>query len=529
MTLPCPFKVLGLEPAPMLGRSRIFQKLLNHLTKAVPDHISVVGPRHYGKSVILRALAEHFSVPTGPYVAVDYWDLRHGTPRDNVDFLRQLTERMRHVLKSVNPDIDYLDPDSEDRNDMLDLCLGELDDAGQRLLLILDGFDHVLSSPAITRDLWDNMRNFAHHASLVLLTGSRERLRELCRTQDSSTSDFWEIFYDTPVIVGAFDDQEWGSLREPFSSRQIGFDSSACKELVNWTGGVPLLAAALLRNTWDSVSDATSLSKVEIDKQARVFQIHNHDLLQALWDDCSLEVRSDLSRLAADVSGVTEVEIPQSRRNVLLSKGFAGYVGKKIKSTCRLMTDFAGQHSKNLDDIRRLFGDQESFFKNIQGSLALRLEQIDGGDPELRRFVAKAIHDLPDFLDSLTWARRIAEYALDLIWAKELPKDRKYPQEWLEEWKHVGENWPQQSDRLPQSRGAQCNVLRLITGTQKARRLSRHVSKGTYLLLDHIQSIGDYGQHQDGQATQGLAGAFCFAAVELYVSLSFDFTKINHC
>ncbi len=192
------------EQAITVGQSRILQKLLSHLTKSVPDHVSVIGPRHYGRSVILRALAEHFRASKRPYLAVDYWDLRHGTPRDNADFLRQLVERVRSVLKTVRPDIDYLDPETPERIDMLDLCLEELDEASQKVLLILDGFDYVLSSPDITRGLWDNMRSFAQHTSLVLVTGSRERLCELCHTEDSSTSDFWEMFYDTPVVIGAF-------------------------------------------------------------------------------------------------------------------------------------------------------------------------------------------------------------------------------------------------------------------------------------------------------------------------------------
>ena len=66
----------------------------------------------------------------------------------------------------------------------------------------------------------------AKHASLRLVTGSRKRLRELCKTEDSRTSDFWEIFYDTPLMVGCLEEEDWEDFLHPFESRAIAFDSS---------------------------------------------------------------------------------------------------------------------------------------------------------------------------------------------------------------------------------------------------------------------------------------------------------------
>ena len=44
----------------------------------------------------------------------------------------------------------------------------------------------------------------------VFVTGSRRRLRELCRTEESQTSDFWEDFLRyTRCQVGCFEEHDW--------------------------------------------------------------------------------------------------------------------------------------------------------------------------------------------------------------------------------------------------------------------------------------------------------------------------------
>ena len=73
-----------------------------------------------------------------------------------------------------------------------------------------------------------------------------------------------------------------------------------------------------------------------------------------------------------------------------------------------------------------------------------------------------------------------------------------------------------------QRRGAQCWLLRLITGTDKVERLARHVTKPTSILVDHIQSIGDFGQHRDGAIPWNFAASFCYSAVELCELLARD-------
>jgi hypothetical protein len=78
-----------------------------------------------------------------------------------------------------------------------------------------------------------------------------------------------------------------------------------------------------------------------------------------------------------------------------------------------------------------------------------------------------------------------------------LPANRLLPDGWIEEWKAVDQlRWLDSSRRLPTRRGPQCHVLRLLTGAQDIRPLAKFATKPTALLVDNLQSVGDFGQHR---------------------------------
>ena len=510
-----PYRVLGVGVPPMLGREQVFEELLRHLTKAVPDHVSVVGPSLFGKSVLLNHLASHIQSAGDHYLTALYWDLRHGTPQTDVEFRRRFTERVKEALKPVQPDLsEDLALEEEELGELLRLVLEELEKKGLRILAVLDGFDHVLAGSGITGNLWSEMRDLGQRASLRLVTGSRRRLRELCRTEDSRTSDFWEIFYDTPLTVGCFQRHDWSGFLDPFNSKGIQLDRSARKEIHNWTGGVPVLSAALADRLFAGVREGVTLSKPDVDRAAGVIAEERRELLAVLWENCSIELQSDLAALADRDMPLSEV--PDQRKRDLELLGFGFSSRNRLRSSCRLMAQFARQQAADVKNLRRLFGDAERFESNIRSLFEIRLAQVRGADPELQAYVKRAIRDLhPDPVHSVVWMRSITERALKLIWAAELPLGRSLP----DAWKFLGMRY----DRVPRRRGQQCNLLRLITGTEEHAPVSQFVTKPTYLLVDHLQSVGDFGQHkEDDTVSVSIAAAFCLTAIGLCESLSRD-------
>ena len=523
-----PYRVFGPSLPPMLGRASLVQRIERHILKPSPDHISVVGPAHFGKSVLLSHLAATHRSESSHYSTTVHIDLRRSTPTSDRLFKRRFAEDLQAALRPLRPEIaEYLDLEDEGIHELLDLVFTDLEKEGVRILMVMDGFDHVLAGTGFTRNLWDQLRSLAQKSSLRLVTGSRRPLRELCKTEESRTSDFWEIFYDTPIQVAAFGDADWEPLLQPLIASGRPLDSSARKEVANWTGGVPVLACALLQQLWDRGKAGTGISKPEVDEAAAAILKDRRELLAELWDDCDVELRADLGTLAT--ADVPLTELSDARRRAVVERGYGHVSGNRLRSSCRLMQRHASGQAPSIADLTRLFGTPEGFEANVRSLLELRLGQVVGTtvDRDLRDFVSGAVRDMaPNPERAITWVRSIANRALALIWDAELPPDRTLPADWLNEWRHAGVNFSEDRGRLPRSYGAQCNILRLVTGSDRTPRQSRYVTKRTYLLVDHLQSVGDFGQHRqdfpETEITTGFAAAVVLAAISLVESLTGD-------
>ena len=164
----------------------------------------------------------------------------------------------------------------------------------------------------------------------------------------------------------------------------------------------------------------------------------------------------------------------------------------------------------------------------MRGVLELRLDQIaqPGVDGELLSYVKTAVRDMlhtPDL--ALKWVPSMASRALAVIWAAELGQDQKLPEAWIREWK---DQW-RDDRRLPTQQGKQCKALRLATGGNDIRPLAKFVTKPTALLVDALQSVGDFGQHREDfretAVTVGYAAGVVMTAIELVDSLSRDLAR----
>ena len=504
------------------------RSIKDHLLKPSPDHVSVVGPAYYGKSVVLWHLAASFRSGSGGYLTASHIDLRHGVPASDREFMYRFAQEIRAALQAARPQLaEPIEVEDETVHEVLGLVLEDLESEGVRLLVVLDGFDYALASTGLTRNLWDRLRALAQRDSIRLVTGSRRPLRELCRTEESRASDFWEIFYDTPTRITALDDSDIEAFLKPLRDAGCEFDESARKEIVNWTGGVPLLVCALLQRLSEEHA-GTPLAKWEIDQAGRAVEAERGQLLAALWDDCDDELRADLGILGD--GDVPLTELSEKRRRAIEERGYGRVSRNRVHSSCRLMQHYAKAQAPAIADLTRLLGTSAGFETHVRSLLELRLAQVSAetADEDLRDFVSNAIRDLtPTPEHALIWVRSIANRALQLVWNAELPPDRTLPAQWREEWAHKKKvRYTHDGGRLPTSLGAQCNILRLATGTKDTPRQVRYITKTTFLLLDHLQSVGNFGQHPDdsptANVTVGFAASIVFAAISLLECLTHD-------
>lgn len=520
---PNPYQVLGPSVPAMLGREALLGEIDNHLLQPSPDHVSVVGPKHYGKSVLLWHVARSYGMGLGGYTAASYVDLRRSVPASDQEFMRRFATEIRTVLWAAQSPLADSIKDDADHED-LGLVFDGLDDIGGRLLAVLDGFDYALVGTGLTRDLWDQLRTLAQRSSLRLVTGSRRPLSELCQTEETRTSDFWEIFYDAPVRVGALDDGDLEAFLKPLRDAGCELDERAQKEFANWTGGVPLLVVALLQKLWED-HRGKHCSKPEIDQAAVTVLAGRRQLLDALWEDCDEELRSDIDAMSR--GDVPLAELADRRRRTLLDRGFGRESRNRMRGSCRLMQRHAQDQAPAVADLKRLLGTAAGFGANVQSLLRLRLDQVsEGADEELRNLVSGAISNLaPVPGHALIWVRSIAERALRVVWeAEELPTDGTLPANWTEDWNNNGVHDPLPQGNLPLSPGQQCRILRLATGTQSTARRTQFLTKPTFLLLDHLQSVGNFGQHRADapEVTVGFAAAVLSSAISLVECLARD-------
>ena len=521
-----PYHVFGPSIPPMLGRASLMRSIENHLLKPSPDHVSVVGPAHYGKSVLLRHLADAHHSGSSHYLTTAHIDLRHGTPESDRAFKRCFAEAVKEALQAVSSDLsDWIDIEDRNIHELLGLVFDELKGNSMRMLVVLDGFDYVLAATGLTRDLWDQLRVLAQKPSLRLVTGSRRPLRELCRTEETRTSDFWEIFFDEPVRVAVLGDADWPAFLQPLREAGCEFDESARKEVVNWTGGVPVLVCAVLQKLWED-HRGERISKPEIDRAAETVLDGRREVLAALWDDCNHELRADLGVLSDADIPLTDLS---DRRRAAEERGLGRVSGNRLRGSCRLIQRYAKEQAPAVADLTRLFGTVSGFETHIRSLLELRLTQIKRPrlDEELYASVSNAIRDIsPAPEQALTWVRSITNRALALIWQAELPPDRTLPAEWLQEWRGKEVNFSDDGGKLPYGAGRQCHILRLVTGSERTRRQSRYVTKTTCLLVDHLQSVGNFGEHRsdfpETEITIGFAAAVVLAAISLVECLTGD-------
>lgn len=518
-----PYSVLGVNKAKLRGRNKTIEKIARHLKKPTPDHVSVVGPKFIGKTVFLQGVKDYFRKEGSPYKAALYWDVRHETPINDQDFYRIFLTKLGDLFRSVKPELaemfDEIEPNAQS---YIRVVFELLRDCSEKILVILDGLDAMMRGEGITRNLWDYLRSLAELPSLRFVTGSRRRLRDLCASPESRTSDFWNIFFDTPITIGPFDEDDWSNFLTPFSEKEVEIDSSAQKELRNWTGGVPILAAAVVSRLFERHSSKGIISKQQVDDAASQILIECQDHLDELWHDCTTEEQGDLWDLATNKGEIPISEISPDRRTSLEIRGYVQSLGNRVNSVCRLMETHAKHRGESVSYIRRVFGDVKRYESNIKSFLELRLSHLEGVDPDLKSLIGKAIRDLSEPEDVLVWIRSITDCALDLVWQTEIPTG-EIPIEWTTEWKDKGVNDPP-SGIIPSKRGNQCKLLRFMVDPRN--NVSTRISQSTYLLIDHIQSAGDFGQHRYGEKVPlSFAVVTCLAAIELCEQLAKDLGK----
>ncbi|MBF0628005.1 MAG: hypothetical protein HQL91_07275 [Magnetococcales bacterium] len=453
-----------------------------------------------------------------PYGTVILWDLGHQTPDSDEAFVLAMCKRLGQGLKEVNEECAELllstgSTPFGDLQEVLSMLLEE----EIKILMLWDGFDKPLGAGRLTRNLWDQLRELAQSPSLRLVTATRRPLQELIRSEESVTSDFWNIFDVNSVKIGPFDDADRSAVLAAVST--CPFNGGAKTELANWTGGYPPLFLSLINQVVAHPSQQVDNAAVNEAAEGD-FGNGVSGILADLWGDCP-EPSKDLFRHLVERGQLNISEVGKDERDRLIEKGFAKVTGNKITPACRLLERHISSQGDDAGSMVRLFGEWADYRSNIRGVLQRRLSQIQNIDDRLKRLIERSIEDIPDYPgECLANIRGIADRALDLIWEAEFPEKREIPSKWISDWQYEGqkgiEGWP---DSFPTTdRPQQIRLLQLITGAYRTQspQKAKSVNKSAYYLLNSIFSFGNFGQHLDGeQVPDGTAVAVVISCIEL--------------
>jgi hypothetical protein len=517
------YQVLGPSVAPLLGRTKELREIL---TRIEGNHLMVVAPKLFGKTVLLHGLIGHAEIRSHFHERI-LWDLTSHTPTNDEEFWATFTKR---IIEQLSPDrsacVSLLKEQPTPTFEGLAAIFDALHADKIRVLLALDGMDEILPTDFVSRNVLDNLRDLGQIGSLKFITASRKPLREISPST-LRPSPFLNIFHTQPARLGAFTEADWSDVLRPLTERGVSLDQSALAELNNWTGGVPILVASICHEILHSRGETTApvtLAKSDIDYLASLTRQARAELLVTLWGDCDAPLQAHLSDL---IQGrpLAATDVPQPRLQELIRRGYVHSPRAGLKSACRLLHNHVVETGGAVPDIKRLFGTKTDFERNIQPLLELRLDEVDGIDPDLRDHLERAIRDLQKPHICITQLRSVADHALDLIWRVETDSGN-IRSEWIRSW--TGDpKWNPfltASGRVPSERGDQLFILGKATDDRNAVAL-RKVTRAIYFLISHIHNIGNLGQHQraatKGQIDLGFMAANCFAAIQLAEQLTF--------
>lgn len=513
-----PYQILGLGTPRLLGRNREWEKLQRRLIKPTPDHISIIGPKYIGKTVLLETIANHFAGGQNTFDACLYWDMRRGGPQSDEDFYRTFAQLAAKSVNAVSPNLGnpLTGPDGESL-EMLQIVFETLRDERKKILVVMDGLDNILLASNLSKNVWDNLRALGEFPSLRFLTSSKRRLRELCASPESKSSDFWNIFADSPLALGSFEADAFDQVLAAFGGRRITFQPGARTEIINWSGGVPILTSALCKHLWEEISDDQEVGPDNVNSLATNLRDDLQDIIEELWSDCSEDERGDVAALA-NGHIIKSDQVPRTRLATLKQRGFVKESGSYLKPACRFVESFAKDHGAKSTSLRWLFGTLDDYNRNVKGLLELRLSHLNDVDNDLLGYLQLAVDNIDNPPLVVGQIRGIVNRALSLIWKADMPGGL-IPREWTILWKGFdSENNPPVRNppegAIPTSGAKQCYLLDLMTDPRKGGKTQ--VSRPVFLLIDFLNSAGNFGQHLYGaEIPQRFAVTSCIAAIDM--------------
>jgi hypothetical protein len=298
------------------------------------------------------------------------------------------------------------------------------------------------------------------------------------------------------------------------------------QELVNWSGGIPVLVASHCLALWDAAGNDKRLSKELVDHIGMDLHLNEQDALREVWEDCSEEEHTLAARACQQQLSLTDTP-NQALVASLVDRGILRLDGRRLLIASRVLENFMAQGAGGRSDLlAALFGTNEGYSANAKGLLQLRFASIPpDADEDLLAYLRNAIENSENPNVLIRMIRALMERSFQMIWNRSIP-DRRIPADWTAEWKQPDRdgnyvNNPPEGQVQISRLGKQCQLLNLMTDPRRARRTT--IRRSTYVLIDGLQTVGDFGQHLEGEVVpHGFGVAVCLSALQVVEQLTED-------
>lgn len=299
-----PFVVGGIVPLEMFyGRRNAIRHIEERVSGHVLQSVSIVGQKRIGRSSLLHLFATRPQANRNHVSFFVYLDLMKGychTKNGLMQLLRQkLTKLWREPWK-VEHDGDL---------SAFDYAVDELRSTGIRLILCLDGMEHLIQRGNEFDQVLEDWRACGQQGQIGLITTSISPLADLCQ-QHSLTSPFYNIF--TQEVIGLLTSDEWQTL----VTDHMDATDEELSLIAYVAGGHPFytqLAASLL---WQDKQEGVTEQHVTLSKIRYEFQPHFDRLWSGLSDgDRSVVTQLTFGRKQIDLPN--EVLFDLSRRGMI--------------------------------------------------------------------------------------------------------------------------------------------------------------------------------------------------------------------
>ena len=254
---------------------------MSRLGASRPQCVSVVGERRIGKSSLLNALnwqethLEYLGdLPVPLFVSFDAQQYPQAGPDE---FFRALLDQIRNAYPEIN------EPWSMRVYESFSGVIEQLRSQDVNLVVLLDEFDLITSSPSFGTDFYSFMRSMANNFPVAYVTASKAELQKLCHSSLIADSPFFNIFSN--LLLRPFSEGEARELIEVPSEREGIPMCGYVGELVALAGFFPFYLQIACSVYFEAISDdvETAPDRQELEER---FLEEAGPHFEYFWDHC---------------------------------------------------------------------------------------------------------------------------------------------------------------------------------------------------------------------------------------------------